>query len=241
MHTAPELHVVIHVLSSAQAVEQCRVVVDHGVGSVFLIDHRPQSSRLLFDAVAAVQGDVTGLRVGVNLLHGDPVAAAAEVAAAVAAGRVDALDAFWCDDVTGGWDGLEVPAALAEQFRTAPELAPTDCFGGVAFKYTPRYTDDPAAAALEASMFAGYVDVVTTSGPGTNRSASIDKVAAVAAAVPDGIRVALASGVDAGNVAGFAPWCTDVLVASSLETEPYSGQLVPERLAELRAALDALG
>lgn len=151
---------------------------------MFLIDHRGHGPSDTFAVASTVHERCPTLHVGVNLLVG-PVCAAERVAAALDPGDVAHLDAVWCDDICGGDPTMRTAAEVHSLFTEGP-LGAVTLFGGVAFKHTDRYTDDPTAAALGARMLAGY-----------------------------------------------APWCTDVLVASSLETEPYSGVLRTDRLTEM--------
>lgn len=234
------VHVVIHLRSPRHAAAQCGVAVDAGATSVFLIDHYGGGVSNLWSSVMAVRAAYPGLLVGVNHLGGGPPAQVMhDVAEAVTAGDLDrAPDALWCDDARGGArdeSGAEKAWAVKRQLI---QLADMTYFGGVAFKYTSSYTDEPAASAREAGVMAPFVDVVTTSGSGTNRSAPTAKVSAMQAALRGG-RLALASGVSPENVADYAPFVSDVLVASSIETAPYSGELVPDRVSALVNAAKA--
>lgn len=234
-----QAHVVVHVADPVAAVEQCVAVADSGLRSVFLIDHLGRDPVVLFSTAVAARRRCPSLEIGLNVLTVNPVLAAEVIAAALEVGDLDRLDAFWCDDVTGGDASGAQARDLREMFAAGGPLARVTLFGGVAFKYTDSYTDDPARAAAEAVRWSEFVDVVTTSGPGTNSCAEVGKVAAVAAAVPDGKRVGLASGVSPENLGSYAPYCSDVLVASSLETGPYSGVFVPARLTEMAGSLRA--
>ncbi len=204
---------------------------------MFLIDHFGGGVDLLWEAVSAVRAAHPGLRVGVNHLGGGtPSAVMQAIDAAVVAGALErAPDSLWCDHSCGSATGLQRACDAASIKTSRRSLDPMTYFGGVAFKYTSTYTDDPAAAADEASELAPFVDVVTTSGAGTNQAASAAKVEAMHAVLP-GRRLALASGVSPENLMDYAPFVTDVLVASSVETASYSGELVPERVHALVAA-----
>lgn len=111
-----------------------------------------------------------------------------------------------------------------------PELAGVALLGGVAFKYTPSYTDDPVGAAAAARELEPFVDVVTTSGPGTGMSPQPEKLAAMKHAI--GKPLAVASGIGPDNIHGYAGTVDQILVASSVETQPYSGIFDVAMLAE---------
>ena len=76
------------------------------------------------------------------------------------------------------------------------------------------------------------VDIVTTSGPGTDRPASIEKIKAIRQAIGEK-PLGLASGVSIENIDNLKPYVDDVLVSSSIETAPYSGEFVRPKLYEL--------
>ena len=83
-----------------------------------------------------------------------------------------------------------------------------------------------------------WMDVITSSGPGTGYAASVEKAKALrsgAGAHP----LALASGVSPENVDGFLPYVDAFLVASEIETESYSGVLLPDRTRELAERIHA--
>jgi predicted TIM-barrel enzyme len=84
-------------------------------------------------------------------------------------------------------------------------------FGGVAFKYQ-RPVADLAAAARIASR---YMDVVTTSGPGTGQAADVEKIHAMKAALGD-FPLAIASGITPENVSQYLPCSDCYLVATGI-------------------------
>ena len=103
-------------------------------------------------------------------------------------------------------------------------------FGGVAFKYQRTVPDSLLPDA--ARQATPWVDVITSSGPGTGYAASVEKAKALRSGAGRH-PVALASGVSPENVAGFLPYVDAYLVASEIETAKYSGVLVPERTKRL--------
>jgi hypothetical protein len=74
-------------------------------------------------------------------------------------------------------------------------------FGGVAFKHQREVSDLERAARTAAE----YMEVVTTSGPGTGRSASREKIAALREGLADA-PLAIASGITPENVSITATW-----------------------------------
>ena len=84
-------------------------------------------------------------------------------------------------------------------------------FGGVAFKYQRAVEDLERAASLAAK----YMDVVTTSGPGTGKAATRDKIKAMKRALAD-TPLAIASGVTPENVVDYLDFADPFLVATGI-------------------------
>ena len=122
---------------------------------------------------------------------------------------------LWCDDA--------IPNArhYHKIKDTFPQLRELLYLGGVAFKYTATYTDNPAQAARQAQQLAPFVDVVTTSGPETGHSAGLEKIKAMKQAIGEQ-ELAVASGVSVANIEDIDGYVSKVLVASSVETQPYN-------------------
>jgi predicted TIM-barrel enzyme len=84
-------------------------------------------------------------------------------------------------------------------------------FGGVAFKYQ-RHVEAVGHAARIASR---YMDVVTTSGPGTGRAAEVEKIFTMKEALGD-FTLAIASGITPENVTAYLPYADCFLVATGI-------------------------
>jgi hypothetical protein len=159
------------------------------------------------------------LWIGVNLLGSEPE----EVVGLIANLPVGGI---WSDNA--GIDEQSDAQPAGERFRQARHKFGWKglYFGGVAFKYQREVPD--ALLPLAARNATPWMDVITSSGPGTGYAASVEKARALrsgAGAHP----LALASGVSPENVAEFLPFVDAYLVASEIETAKYSGILVPER------------
>lgn len=229
---APKVFPVVHVEDAEQALRQVDVAFECGADGVYLIDHNLNTAEWLAEIVASATAAHPGRFVGVNFLQLHSAMEAFEfLARARAEGVIERYpDGLWMDDA------LPCRRETVELRAGDPELAAVSYLGGVAFKYTRTHTEDPAAAAEQARDLAPYVDVVTTSGPGTGSAANPDKVAAMRAAA-GGKPVAVASGVGIDNYARYTPVVDQVLVATSVETHPYSGLFDPAKLAALAAAI----
>ncbi len=84
-------------------------------------------------------------------------------------------------------------------------------FGGVAFKYQREVNDVARAAAIAVE----YMDVVTTSGPGTGRAADAHKLQRMKSVMGEAT-LALASGVTPENVTLYLPHVDCLMVATGI-------------------------
>ena len=93
----------------------------------------------------------------------------------------------------------------------------------MAFKYQ-RLIYDLRQAAVKATP---YMDVVTTSGPGTGHAAAVAKIRLMKQALGD-FPLAIASGVTPENVADYLPYADCFLVATGISRS--FEELEPERV-----------
>jgi len=213
---------VVHVANEVQAMRNAWVAHEAGPQGVFLISHGTMGWRELFHLQKKVAASFSGWWVGVNCLD----LCAWDVMSRVSPGT----SGVWVDNAHIHEDNTEQPEAeqvLQERQRRGWTGL---YFGGVAFKYQ-RPVEDIARAADLASR---YMDVVTTSGPGTGHAASVDKIAAMKQAL--GARpLAIASGITPQNVATFMPHADCFLVATGISTS--FEELDPARVRALMEAV----
>jgi hypothetical protein len=234
-----KVYPVVHVISPEQAVEQTEIAINAGSDGVFLIDHGGGSHHIVdaYNAVAKVYPETF---IGLNYLTENPVSGYKLTQSLLDSGEINrAPDAIWFDDATRGTrernevhDNLGHLALMRENDLRLKNIK---MLGGVAFKYTPDYTADSEEAAAAATELAPLIDVVTTSGEGTGKPPTTEKIAAMKHAIGEQ-ELAVASGIDINNIADFKGNVDIVLIASSLETKPYSGVFVPEKV---KAFIDA--
>ena len=209
---------VIHPVTKATALQSIDTAVGTGADGIFLIDQGMSSAQVL-DFIPEVRRRHENLWIGVNLLGSEPE----EVLELVAALPVGGI---WSDNADIDEKSDAQPAG--ERFRQARHRIGWDglYFGGVAFKYQREV---PAALLPAAARNAcPWMDVITSSGPGTGYAATVGKAKALRSGA-GGHPLALASGVSPENIDGFLPYVDAYLVASEIETAQYSGILVPER------------
>lgn len=209
---------VIHPVDRETALNSIQVAVEAGADGIFLINQGMSTPQVL-DFIPEVNRRYEDLWIGVNFLGEAPEDVIGLIAALPVGG-------IWSDNAD--IDEQSDTQAGGERFHKAREKAGWQglYFGGVAFKYQREI---PAALLpVAAEKASPWMDVITSSGPGTGYAATVEKARALrsgAAAHP----VALASGVSPENVDGFLPYVDAFLVASEIETAKYSGALVPDR------------
>ncbi|MBN9521474.1 adenine phosphoribosyltransferase [bacterium] len=212
---------VVHVESADQARRNSAVARDAGADGVFLIDHGTADADLL-DIHAAVVDAHPDWWVGVNCLELLP-----EEAFAAVSPRVGGV---WVDNA--GIEEGQDAQPYAERVAAVRQARGPGClyFGGVAFKYQRPVADLEAACRVAAR----YMDVVTTSGPGTGRAADGEKVRRMRAALA-GTPLAIASGVTPENVGAYLPYADSFLVATGIsrtftELDPARVRALVERV-----------
>ena len=193
---------VVHVASEVQALRNARIARDAGADGVFLINHAISDRRLL-EIHEQVASSFPDWWVGLNCLGLGREEVFREISSHVAG--------VWVDNAGIREDREDQPAA--ERARLAREAQGWRglYFGGVAFKYQRAVRDLVAATRLAAR----YMDVVTTSGPGTGLACSPDKVRCMKEALGE-TPLAVASGVTLENVADYLLWVDCFLVATGV-------------------------
>lgn len=223
-----EVFPVVHINDEPQAREQTEVAFEAGADGIYLIDHHTTSTDLLFRTFNEVMAAHPDQYIGVNLLQArTPWDAFNAIRHAHAQQQMPILpDGLWHDDASR-------LAIDTEDLRNSDQLLRDIRYlGGVSFKYTKDSTDDPNEAREHAELWGAFVDVVTTSGKGTGFPPSPEKIAAMKAAIGDQ-PLAVASGVDITNIASYTGNLDQLLVASSVETEPGSGIFDTSKLKDL--------
>lgn len=193
---------VVHVTGGLQAIRNSQLARTAGADGVFLINHRLPGLELLriYQEVAAAVPDWW---IGVNRLDVPPN----EVFSGLSSG----VSGVWADNAMIQEGRSSQPAAdrIAQARRDSGFGGLY--FGGVAFKYQ-RHVSDLADACGIAS---GYMDVVTTSGPGTGSAASLDKIRSMKQALGS-YPLAIASGITPDNVVGYLGMADCFLVATGV-------------------------
>lgn len=216
---------VVHVDSLDQADRNTRVARDAGADGVFLINHGMADEALL-DIHAAVADAHPDWWVGVNCLGLSP-----EQVFGVVSPKVGGV---WVDNA--GIEEGEAAQPYADRVAAVRRARAAGClyFGGVAFKYQRPVEDLEAACRVAAR----YMDVVTTSGPGTGHPAEVEKIRRMRRAL-GGTPLAIASGVTPDNVAGYLPHADGFLVATGISRS--FTELDPPRVRSLVERVRSFG
>ena len=209
---------VIHVDSAEQALRNVQIAREALTDGCFLISHGRAADDHLLAVHAEIAAASPGWWVGINCL----TLSVAEVFERVG----DRAAGVWVDDAlideTQSVQDAAQKVLAAQQRHGWRGLY----FGGVAFKYQRPVKDLARATALAA----GFMDVVTTSGPGTGRPPAWEKVRTMKQAL-NGAPLAVASGVSPENVTEYLPFADCFLVSTGVS---YTFEdLDPARLRDL--------
>lgn len=193
---------VIHVATLEQAIRNAQIAQQAGANGVFLINHGSSVQELL-QIHAEVAARFPGYWIGVNCLGLCPDA--------TFCGFTNFPDGVWVDNAQIHEDRQTQADAQAVLNIQKQQGWNGLYFGGVAFKYQ-RAVKDLAGAAKIAT---GYMDVVTTSGPGTGKAAMPEKIRVMKEAMGDH-PLAIASGVTPENIFEYLPFADCFLVATGI-------------------------
>lgn len=205
---------VIHHLDAATTLREAEIALECGADGVFLISHDGACMSLL-ELGAAIKGRSPAAFVGINMLS---------------RGALEAhdmacdfhLDALWADNVGVSSRGVanlghSLAAAMnaRNQKQTSSVRPHLQVFGSVAFKYQ-AHEPNPVLAGVNA-LDLGMIP--TTSGAATGSAPTLEKVAAMSAAVHG--KLAVASGMSCDNIEQFAPLLSHVLVSTGVSVDDF--------------------
>ena len=216
-----KLYPVVHINNPEIAKREAEYALEEGADGVYLIDHRNgrNDTSALFETFKHLKDANKESYVGVNILGASAMKVMMLLPIAIDDMKIPiAPDGVWVDDIRTDID----PDAAKEYKSKVANLKQIRLLGGVAFKYTNSYTEDPEEARLEAAELSRAVDVVTTSGAATGEEPSVNKLVAMKEEIGDQ-PLAVASGISINNIEKYAGCVDEVLVASSIETAKYSG------------------
>jgi hypothetical protein len=196
------IYPVIHVESEEQAISNTKIAKEAGCDGVFLINHGITPEELLV-IHAAVAKAVPNWWIGINCLGMSNVA--------IIEHATPEISGIWVDNA--GIDEHSEDQPMASLYQSIQKNSKWNgiYFGGVAFKYQ-RPVEDLETACKFAKQ---YIDVVTTSGPGTAKAAAVDKIKRMSDTLGEW-PLAIASGITPDNIEDYLDKATCFLVASGI-------------------------
>ena len=213
---------VIHLRSFDQAMRNAEIAFECGADGIFLINHRfgPEKLMEIYDQV---RKELPGAWIGLNLLG-------ASILHVFNYG-VESANGIWIDDAcitTEDDDPLRKPSLFLRHKKNWKGLY----FGGVAFKHTRSYSNDPKVCAELADKAKPFMDVVTTSGHGTGFRAPVEKIKAMKEVLSD-FPLGIASGITPENSSSYLQYVDSFLVSTGISTNPDSDELHPGATRQL--------
>jgi len=211
---------VVHVEGGAQALRNARIAEQEGADGIFLINHSISYVSLV-ECYREIREQLPGFWIGLNCL--DLGMSAVSYIPKDTAG-------VWIDNA-GVSEGRN-PVVGAQEFarlRRDSEWFGV-YFGGVAFKYQGHIKN----VARVAKLAVPFVDVITTSGPGTGMAADLTKICKMKMAIGNH-PLAIASGITPENVEKYMPYVDCFLVATGISDSHT--ELNPFKVRKLAKAL----
>lgn len=196
------IYPVIHVEDKGQAIKNTLIAKKTGCDGVFLINHKIDPETLL-EIHAQVAKAVPDWWIGINCLGFTP--------RRMFQHATPEMSGIWVDNAGIEERSLtQVESDNIKRYREESEWKGI-YFGGVAFKYQREVKNLETACRIAMK----YVDVVTTSGPGTAQAAAVNKIQRMKNALGEW-PLAIASGITIDNIESYLDKATHFLVASGI-------------------------
>ena len=221
---------VVHPRSKVLCLKAVETALNCQADGIFLVNEGLDAWELL-DLIPEIHHKFDSPWIGVNLIGFEPETVVGLIIGLPVAG-------IWSDNAGIVESQSKQPAA--ERFLQARQDNAWDglYFGGLAMKYQRRVAEEQLADAAQRAC--PFMDMITSSGTETGVAISMEALKRLregAGSHP----IALASGISPENVRHYLPYVDAYLVASSIETDKYSGILIPERVKLLADMIHAYG
>lgn len=220
---------VIHVLDTAQAERNVRILVGEGAAGCFLINHDFEVARFL-PIIAEVRGKFPALWLGVNFL------AVTGKDAFPVLGQLKRegvnVDGYWADDARIDERRAAGDQREASEIREVLATSGWSGFytGGTCFKKQREVA--PEHYAYSARLATGFMDAVCTSGVATGMAAGMDKITTFRRAIGEEA-MTLASGITPENAHHYMTDVDGFMVATGINKPGDFYNIEPARLSQL--------
>lgn len=196
---------VVHAENGEQTLRNVGIAHDAGADGVFLINHGITYTELL-EHYATVREAFPRFWIGINFL---------DLGRRGIKALPESANGIWTDNAGIIEHHSDPTAGARRDWRERQFIGWRGIyFGGVAFKYQKPEVVDMARVA---ELAAPFVDVVTTSGPGTGEAADPEKIRLMKEAIGDK-PLAIASGITPENISEYLPYADCFLVATGISS-----------------------
>lgn len=216
-----KIYPVVHINNPAEASKQATIALEEKADGVYLINHNGGDYMSdLFQTYNMVRESNPQSFIGINILGVSPLRAFQIIKYYYDNKKIGEMpNGLWADNAFNEQQAGET-LKFKEENQTLNKIR---YLGGVSFKYTETYTEDPHLAANLAEKALTIVETITTSGAGTGIAPTIAKISAMKKIIGEKGLLSIASGLDINNIDNYQGLVDEVLIGSGLETEAYSG------------------
>lgn len=209
----PTIIPVIHIKTIPQVRANITTCLKHGVDKVFLIGTKNVISS--FEMVK----EEFNIWTGINFLHQNNMHSLDSISS-----LKYPIDALWSDNCD-----VDFNMERAIEFNENRSKFGFQYFGGVEFKYQPKPDESNLMKIYDDAQ--RLVDVITTSGPGTDQAIDVQKLQRSRTLSKDH-PLAVASGISSDNIKWISKYANYFLVASSI-TDYRTELIIENKLIEL--------
>lgn len=211
---------VVHINNNGvyEAIRESNRALELDADGIYLTDHcnGVKNTKSLIETYSNLLDESPDSYIGINMLGSGPYDAMRMLARSINKSKDLLLppSGLWVDDMR--YDGARKSAAI-ELRNSEPRLKHVRLLGGVAYKNTHSYTEDPNRAQYEVEWLKDSVDVIVTSGESNGRIPIAEKLIAMKEAVGDK-PLAVTSAMSLENIRKYEGIVDEVLVHSGIET-----------------------
>jgi|GEM_PF-1989301 len=214
------------------AARESKTAFELGADGVYIIDkYGAEDTKPLFEAYNLALAESVDKNIGLNILSLSPVSAMRALAVSLGR-REDGLllppGGLWVNDMRG-----DLKKDEAIKFRDSDvNTKRVRLLGGIAYRNTETYTENPDMARYETVWLEDAVDVVVTSGPEINLPPSVEKCKAMKEMIGKKL-FAVASGLSIQNIGRYEGVVNEAIITSGIETHNGSGVFNTAKLEAL--------